>query len=175
MDNGCELAERMKEALAGRDDLAAAYLFGSSAEGTAHALSDVDAAVLFREVLSDEAMFARVIEIGTLLESLLRLPVDVVALNRATPVFCFQVLRHGQLLAEPDPVARGLFVMRALSRYYDMKPYLEYHQAQALARIRKEGLGRGYHGHRNALTEARRLSAQLAANAGRATDKSVNE
>lgn len=168
MDNRCELAERVKGALAGRDDLAAVYLFGSFAEGTAHALSDADVAVLFREGLSDAAMFARGIEIGALLESALRLPVDVVVLNRATPVFCFQVLRHGQLLAEPDPLARGFFVMRALSRYYDMKPYLEYHQAQALARIQKEGLGRGYHGHRNALAEARRLSAQLAANAGRA-------
>lgn len=167
MDKTLGIADLVLTALAGRADLAAIYLFGSVAEGTAHASSDVDVAVLFRQGLTDEAMFARTIEIGVLLETALRRQVDVVALNRATPAICFQVLQHGQLLAEPDPAGRGLFVMRALGRYYDMKPYLEYHQARLLARIREEGLGRGYHGHHNALTEARRLSAKLAAGADR--------
>jgi predicted nucleotidyltransferase len=167
MDNTSDIADLVLEAVAGRTDVAAIYLFGSVAEGTAHGLSDVDVAVLFREGLPDEAMFARIIEIGVLLEAALRRQVDVVALNRATPIICFQVLRHGHLLAEPDPAARGIFVMRALGRYYDMKPYLEYHQARLLARIRKEGLGRGYHGHHDALAEARRISAKLAAGADR--------
>jgi hypothetical protein len=49
----------------------------------------VDVAVLFRQGLSEEAMFARSIEIGVLLESTLRRQADVVSLNRATPAICF--------------------------------------------------------------------------------------
>jgi len=167
MEHTADIADVVREAVAGRADLAAIYLFGSVAEGTAHALSDVDVAVLFRDGLPDEAMFARTIEIGTLLEGALRRQVDVVALNRASSVLCFQVLRHGQLLDEPDPAARGIFVMRALGRYYDMKPYLAYHQACLLTRLREEGLGRGYHGHHDALAEARRISTKLASGANR--------
>jgi predicted nucleotidyltransferase len=165
VDGNSDVAEIIRNILAGRNDLAAVYLFGSVAEGTAHALSDVDVAVLFRAGLPDEAMFSHSLEIVALLEAALRRSVDVIALNRASPVLCFQVLQHGRLLFEPDPAARGIFVMYALGRYYDLRPYLDYHQEQLLTRIREEGLGRGYQGHRDALAEARRLSAQLASNA----------
>lgn len=159
------ISEQLRSLLAGREDLAAVYLFGSVAEGTAHSLSDLDVAVLFREGLSDAAVFARSLEIGTVLEDGLRRRVDLVILNRASPVLCFQVLQHGCVVAEQRPYERGVFVMHALARYYDMKRYLDYHQAQLLTRIREKGLGRGYQGHRDAAAETRRLSAKLAAGA----------
>lgn len=168
--NESTISGHVRDALAGRDDLVAAYLFGSTATGTAHAFSDVDIAVLLTAGLSEEEMFARGLEIGTQLEAALRpegVAVDVVVLNRAAPTLAFQVLKNGRLVLDRDPDARSLFVMRALGRYYDGKRYRDYHMARLVARIREEGLGRGYHGHRNALTEARRLSAKLAADAGR--------
>lgn len=45
------------------------------------------------------------------------------------------------------------------------------HNARLVSRVSKEGLGRGYHGHRNALEEARRLSARLAADANRPPER----
>jgi len=162
-----DIAETIRTALQDRRDLVAVYLFGSVAQDQAHALSDVDVAVLFRERLPPEAIFAYTLEIGAVLEEALRRPVDVVALNRASPALRFQVLKRGRLLLEHDRTARCLFVMQALNQYYDAKPYLDYHNARLLSRISKEGLGRGYYGHRNALEEAKRLSTQLAANAGR--------
>jgi len=81
------IAEQLRSLLAGREDLAAVYLFGSVAEGTAHALSDLDVAVLFRAGLSDTAVFERSLEIGALLEDGLQRRVDLVALNRAS--LCF--------------------------------------------------------------------------------------
>jgi predicted nucleotidyltransferase len=161
------ISEQLRSLLAGKEDLAAVYLFGSVAEGTAHALSDVDVAVLFREGLSDAAVFERSLEIGALLEDGLQRRVDLVALNRASPVLCFEVLQHGCLVAEQIPYERGVFVMHALGRYYDIKRYLDYHQDQLLTRIREKGLGRGYQGHRDAAAETRRLSAKLAAGADR--------
>lgn len=160
-----DAAETICAVLMDRQDLVAVYLFGSVAQNQAHALSDVDVAVLFPEELSQQAIFDRTLEIGAILEKALHRPVDVIALNRASPALRFQVLKRGRLLLEHDRTARCLFVMRALGQYYDAKPYLDYHNARLLSRVSKEGLGRGYYGHRNALEEARRLSAQLAANA----------
>ena len=90
------------------------------------------------------------------------LAVDVVALNSAPLLLQFQVLQHGQLIVEHDRTQRCLFQMQRMSRYYDAKPYLDYVREQTIRRIQEKGLGHGYHGHRNALTEARRLRATLA-------------
>lgn len=160
----------VSRALAGREDLVAVYLFGSVGGDVAHQFSDVDVAVLLVTGLTDVQMFERGLEIGALLETALRpqgIAVDLVVLNRATPALVFQVIKTGKLLMDREPDARSLFVMRALSQYYDNKRYRDYHMDRLVARVRKEGLGRGYYGHRNALAEARRLSARLTANAGR--------
>lgn len=165
MTNESNIVEKIGTALHNSPDIVAVYLFGSTARGEAHALSDVDVAVLFATDLPAADRFARTLEIGVVLDETLRRPVDVIALNQAPPALCFQVLKHGRLILEKDRTQRCVFVMHALSRYYDAKPYLDYHSAQLLSRIRKEGLGGGYHGHRNALTQARQLSAYLAADA----------
>ena len=159
------VVENIRTALYNRPDLVAVYLFGSMARDQAHALSDVDVAVLLPTELSALDVFARTLEIGVILDEALRRPVDVIALNRAPPALCFQVLKYGRLLLELDRTQRCVFVMHALGRYYDAKPYLDYHNTRLLSRIREEGLGSGYHGHRNALAQARRLSAYLAADA----------
>ncbi|UCC61791.1 MAG: nucleotidyltransferase domain-containing protein [Anaerolineae bacterium] len=163
-----DVVDNIRTALHKRPDLVAVYLFGSTARDQAHALSDVDVAALFVDELSAADLFARTLEIGAILEDALRRPVDVIALNRAPPALCFQVLKHGRLLLEQDRTRRCLFVMHALGRYYDAKPYLDYHNARLLSRVRKEGLGRGYYGHRDALAQARQLSAYLAADASSA-------
>jgi predicted nucleotidyltransferase len=165
MVNVTDVAETIRTVLRDRQDLAAVYLFGSRAQNQAHALSDVDVAVLFSEELEARVIFERTLEIGVILENALHGPVDVIALNRATPLLRFQVIKHGRLLLEHDRTARCLFVMRALNQYYDAKPYLNYHNALLLSKVSKKGLGRGYDGHRNALEKARQLSARLAANA----------
>jgi predicted nucleotidyltransferase len=168
MINESSVVENIRTALRNIPDLVAVYLFGSTARDQAHALSDVDVAVLFAAELSAADVFARMLGIGVILDEALRQPVDVVALNRAPPALCFQVLKHGRLLLEQDRTQRCVFVVHALGRYYDAKPYLDYHNTRLLSRIREEGLGGGYHGHRNALAQARQLSAYLAADASSA-------
>lgn len=162
-----DVSGKIIAALQDRQDLIAVYLFGSAAQGSAHALSDVDVAVLFVDSLPAKAVFAHTLEIGTILEGLFPQPVDVVALNRAPPFLRFQVIKTGKLLLERDRAARCLFVMRALNQYYDAKPYLDYQAACLVARIAREGLGRGTSSDYDALAQARRVSARLAATAGR--------
>jgi len=163
------IAEKIQAALMDSADVVAVYLFGSVARGLSHALSDVDVAVLLGGDLTEAEMFARVLEIGVRLDGALRPAVDVVALNSAPLALCFQVLKYGELVVDNDPTQRCEFVMRALARYYDAKPYLDYHNSRLLSKISEEGLGGGYHGNRDALAEARRVSARLAAASGRPT------
>lgn len=159
------LIRNLRTILQDTPDLVAVYLFGSTARQQTHALSDLDLAVLFEPGLTEEALFDRTLELGAILEDSLRQSVDLVALNRAPPALCFQVLKDGRLVVERDRTQRCLFVVRALNRYYDAKSYLDYHNAQLVSRIREEGLGRGYRGHRDALAEARRLSTHFAPDA----------
>ena len=165
------IGAKIRDVLANEEGLIAVYLFGSQAEGKAHHLSDIDIAVLFDDQMSSEQLFERTLAIGSLLEQALPCTVDVIPLNRAGPLLRFQVIQKGQLLLEWDRTRRCLFHMRAMNTYYDVKPYLDYQRSEAIRRIREEGLGHGYQGHRNALTEARRLRAALARSPARASGR----
>lgn len=48
--------------------------------------------------------------------------VDVVILNRATPLLAHQVVKYGRIIYEPDPLARIRFEVAAFHRYVDTKP-----------------------------------------------------
>lgn len=156
------ICAKIRERLSNQDDLIAVYLFGSVAEGKAHGLSDIDVAVLFADDLSAEELFGRTLAIGGMLEQVLQRTVDLIPLNRAGPLLRFQVIQKGTLLLEKDRTQRCLFQMRAMNAYYDAKPYLDYQRGETLRRIRENGLGHGYQGHRNALAEIRKLRATLA-------------
>ena len=97
--------------------LDALWLFGSRARDTARAESDIDLAALFhRRPTAIQLLDARA-ELAILIGR----EVDLVDLERASPVLAMQVLRHGRLLLNRDP-ARSQRVAAALpSRYEDLK------------------------------------------------------
>jgi predicted nucleotidyltransferase len=158
-----ELISRVTAYLAKRDRLVAAYLFGSLAEETDHWLSDVDVALLLPHNTDRATAFATRLRVAADLEKLCQRSVDVVILNHAPPLLRFQVVQRGLVLVEQDSTTRCLFQARAMSEYYDAKRYLDYQFSHLMRRIREEGLGAGYQGHRDALEEARCLSKRLAA------------
>src|SRR5271157_2091537 len=96
------IAGAIRRAVQNRDDLVAVYLFGSVAEGTAHRLSDVDVAVLFKTGLPPSTLFAQILAIGSALEAALPMPVDLVDLSQAGPELAFQILQKGWLILELD-------------------------------------------------------------------------
>lgn len=106
-----------------REGIAAAWLFGSVARGTPRAGSDVDVGVLYSE---DPPRTLAGLGFGLQddLEEALRLPVQVVVLNRAPVDLIIRVLRDGKLLVERDRSKRVRFEVRSRNEYWDLEPYL---------------------------------------------------
>lgn len=118
------LDEGLRQVLAARNDVAAAYLFGSRARGTARAESDVDVAVLYRH--PPPAGYAGLpLDLEEGLEKVLGLPVQVLRLNDAPVDLVHRVLRDGRLILQPDPSARIRFEVKARNEYFDLLPTLE--------------------------------------------------
>ena len=152
----------MRDYLATQRGIVAAYLFGSAASGTLHRHSDVDVALLLDAGMNGAATLALRLQTAAGLEALCHRRVDVLLLNSAPPALRFEVIRQRAILYETDKDLRCQFEMTAMNEYYDLAPYLTYQLSHLVRRIREEGLGLGYQGHRDALAEARRLSATAA-------------
>lgn len=110
---------------AGRNEVVAAYLFGSVARGEARANSDVDVAVLLAagepaDAKSHDALFA----LQDDLEERLHRRVDLVAMNGAPLDLLHRVLRDGVLVGDADPARRAEFEVQVRTQYLDFLPLL---------------------------------------------------
>ncbi|MCC7072277.1 MAG: nucleotidyltransferase domain-containing protein [Deltaproteobacteria bacterium] len=105
-------------------DAAAAWLFGSTARGTARCDSDVDVAVLFAHTPTS-TLAAQPFALEDELRALLGKPTQVVALNRAPVDLVHRVLRDGILVFEGDRSARVRFEVKARNEYFDLLPMLQ--------------------------------------------------
>lgn len=112
-------------------DVLAIYRFGSSVGGTTHRGSDIDVAILARAPLAP----ARRFDLQERLAARLGRDVDLVDLAAATPVLAIQVVAHGTVLLDADPVARGHFEDRTFSAY----ARLNEERRAILDRVRSEG------------------------------------
>ena len=108
---------------AGREGIAAAYLFGSVARGTAGPASDVDVGILYSEE-PPRTLKGLGFDLEWKLEKLLKLPVQVVVLNRAPVDLVIRVLRDGRLLVDRDRSKRVQFEVRARNEFWDLEPIL---------------------------------------------------
>jgi predicted nucleotidyltransferase len=112
-------------------DLVAVYRFGSTANGTSSATSDIDVAVLAQTRLTPERRF----EIQEALAEKLGCDVDLVDLAAASTVMAMQVVANGTLLYEAAGDARGLFEDYTFSAY----ARLNEERRSILDRVRAEG------------------------------------
>jgi predicted nucleotidyltransferase len=110
-------------AQAEREGIAAAYLFGSVARGTAKLGSDVDVGILYSEE-PPRTLDGLGLGLAGELEDLLELPVQVVVLNRAPVDLVIRVLRDGKLLVDRDRSKRVRFEVRARKEHWDLEPIL---------------------------------------------------
>lgn len=117
------------------DGVVAIYLFGSSAQGTAHRSSDIDIAVLGSRPLIPASRF----DLQERLASRLGRDVDLVDLATATPVMAIQVVTGGHLLYDGDSAARGRFEDRTFGAY----ARLNEERRGILERIAEEGTVHG--------------------------------
>lgn len=98
------------------------YLFGSQATGGADKASDVDLAVYLMEKDSRTNPCLD-LEIGLFVEKKLRYPVDVVVMQRVSPILQHQVLARGLRLFERDPGRRAALESLSFKRYLDVRHY----------------------------------------------------
>ena len=123
-------------------DIAAAYLFGSLAQGRATPRSDIDIAILLKQVPK---------QLGGATDRQLKLmddfrgfadrEVDVVILNTAPPVLKDQVLRYGRRLYEHDRTTRVEFEVRAGQEYADAIPMYDFFTQRCFQELKEVGLG----------------------------------
>jgi uncharacterized protein len=104
--------------------VAAAWLFGSVARGTARAGSDVDVAVLTAGP-PERGLDALKLGLEGEIERALGVPAQLVVLDGAPVDLAHRVLRDGVLLCEPDRSARIRFEVRTRNAWWDLLPYLE--------------------------------------------------
>ncbi len=112
-----DMAAKLKECLSMYDDIAFAFLFGSSARGEMTAFSDVDIAIFFIGSIN----FHRIYDLREDLSEVAGVEADVVVLNDASPVIRMQVLKKGKLLSNRDRRAYHEFFMNTVKEYDDLK------------------------------------------------------
>ncbi len=119
-----EAAARLEEYFrANPCGIAAVYLYGSVARGTAGDDSDVDVAVLFERDPPHtlEGLHA---DLAHALEEVLGGTVDLAILNHAPVDLTHRVLRDGILVSDANRSARIRFEVRTRNLYFDLEPYL---------------------------------------------------
>jgi len=124
-----------------REEVLLAYLFGSVAEDKQNKLSDLDIAVLVEADKldkSDELPFGYHVSIGTDLMGLLHTnALDVVILNRATPLLAHEVVKYGEVVFSRNEDTRIEFEIRTQHRYLDTKHLREIQDSYFKERVKK--------------------------------------
>jgi len=161
-----QLADKLTGFLARQPDVRLAYLFGSQARGNAHALSDVDVAVLLAERLSpSEQSRARLDLMSELMTLLHREDVDVVVLNQASLLLRHRVLRDGRLLYAADDSERVRFASETYQYYLDCRYMYDVLDEAMFTRLREGRFGRGQVSASRSLRQARALHREGASGA----------
>lgn len=115
------------------------YLFGSLARNEIGPLSDVDIAVLLEGNIPRDQYFSIRQDLFRRASSILRTDeVDVVILNRATPLMKYQIIKYGRLLYAKTDSQKNEFEQRVLADYFDTT-WLRKVQEQCLLKRVKNG------------------------------------
>ncbi len=104
-----------------RPEVVTVYLFGSTAAGSAHRLSDLDLAYLGTSAEAEDRVFDVLYEAlqGDLGEG----SFDLVPLRRAPLHMQFAIATEGKPLLVRDPIRAEDFEARAITHYLDFKPH----------------------------------------------------
>ena len=104
-------------------NLAAVYLFGSAARGSARPSSDVDLGILYQQA-PPPTLAGQPFNLAAELSAELGRTADVVVMNSAPVDLVKRILRDGVLVLERDRSARVAFEVRARNEYFDLLPLL---------------------------------------------------
>lgn len=142
-DERQRLAEAIRPILSGFPEIAAVYLFGSVARGTARPDSDLDIGLVFRKRGATALDHHRLIgDLASRLESVSGgRPIDLVVLESQGPLFRHQVLLEGRLIHEGDRDRRIAFEAETCVRAIDFRPTYDIATRGRLDAIRRRIVG----------------------------------
>ena len=100
-----------------RKNIAAVYIFGSTATGRDRRGSDIDLAIIVKKAIAHRER----LKLEADLSSLLRQDVDLVVFGHAAPLLQHQILKYGRLVCENDPAERVRQEVRARAEYLDTR------------------------------------------------------
>lgn len=128
----------IRQCVAHRQEIQAAYVFGSVASGRARPDSDLDIAVLVADTIRPSRMLQYRLQLmADFGAALHRRDVEVVILNEAPALLAHRVLSRGTLVFERSPAARVRFQVRTAARYLDLVPMFETHIRYSKQRARE--------------------------------------
>ena len=123
------LMDKIKLFLENREEIQFAYLFGSFVDEDEENFRDIDLGIFIDETAEITKDKFYEMELSTLLEDIVKFPVDIVILNRAAPAIVFNASK-GKLLKNDDDDDRIDFVTLNWKMYWDFKPTLLYHMEE---------------------------------------------
>lgn len=137
------LRAAIERVVSGHPEIAAAYLYGSAARGTATPLSDADIGLLFREAEgSFGERLATVTGIGSAMaRDVPGIRVDARDLDELPLAVVGSVLTEGELVVSNDEERRVAFERDTRLRYFDFLPIHLGEVREANAALRRRFLG----------------------------------
>ncbi|HEX7373346.1 MAG TPA: nucleotidyltransferase domain-containing protein [Steroidobacteraceae bacterium] len=133
------MESRLREAWAGGPvaAIAAVYLFGSHARGTAHAESDIDVAILLDGAVypTRAARFEVRLQVIAHLADRLGAPTDVIVLNDAPPLLGREVITEGVPVVVADAALDHAYRRDVQLRAADLAPFIDRHRRRLAAQL----------------------------------------
>ena len=126
--------EALRQALEGDPRVGYALVFGSTARGSSHALSDLDVAIGPAQGRRLTAL--ELGDIASRLQSAAGRSVDVIDLDVAPAGLAYRVFRDGQVIVEADRARLVARKARAILEYLDFRPVEELCARGVLAAVR---------------------------------------
>jgi predicted nucleotidyltransferase len=114
------LMEHLAGILSKRGEIVFAYVFGSFSEGLP--FHDIDVGIYLTAITEEQATQYS-LDLGQILSSRLRIPVDVRLLNFAPISFLYHVIR-GKRVFERDEKTSSQVVEQTIQKYLDLKPLI---------------------------------------------------
>jgi hypothetical protein len=136
-----ELQKHLAPYFARRREILLAYLFGSTAQGRTHKLSDIDIALLvdekkFKVLDAREPYGYKAFMMAELMGLLHTNAIDLVLLHEASPLLANEVISQGDILFCRYEPTRIDFEVRTKHRYIDTEPLRRIKQEYLYERIR---------------------------------------
>ena len=130
-----DMIESLKSVISEHEEVIAAYLYGSAAQGRMREDSDIDVGILLTGRAAPDYRYE--VRMAGEIQSRCRLArdVDLRVLNRRPVRFLNQVLRYGMLVFVRDEKKRVKFETDVLKEYLDFKPFLREYDRERRRRL----------------------------------------